>query len=61
MEFWRQAGIPLDKLILGVAAYGRSLVMNSPNLHHPGDPYTGKLPDAAPYTKEQGFYAYYEV
>ena len=61
VEFWREAGIPLTKMILGLASYGRSMLMDGINLHTPGDSYSGRLPRGAPYTKAPGMYAYYEV
>ena len=48
-------------MVLGLATYGRSMLMNGPSLHKPGDPYSGRLPRGAPYTNAQGIYAYYEV
>ncbi|KAK7113633.1 chitinase-3-like protein 1 [Littorina saxatilis] len=61
VEMWRQSGVPLDKLVLGLAAYGRSMLLTSTSVHRPGDRFTGKYPAGAPYTKEAGFYAYYEA
>ena len=61
VEFWREAGIPLNKMILGLASYGRSMLMDGANLHTPGDSYSGRVPKGAPYTKAPGMYAYYEV
>lgn len=61
IDMWENAGIPKQKLVLGFAAYGRSLLMSSPNLNKPGDSYTKQYPAAAPFTKAPGTYAYYEV
>ncbi|KAK7502384.1 hypothetical protein BaRGS_00006337 [Batillaria attramentaria] len=58
---WERAGVPTKKLVLGFAAYGRSFLMSSLDLNKPGDAYTGQAAAAAPYTGENGIYAYYEV
>ena len=58
---WINANVPVSKLILGLAAYGRSLLMSRPELHSPGDEFTGQPGPEGRYTQEKGVYAYYEV
>ena len=55
-------GAPRDKLVMGLATYGRTFQMSSPDLHNPGDAYNVGVPgDAGPVTAESGHLAYYEV
>ena len=37
MFWWEKLGAPRDKLVMGLATYGRTFKMISPDLHNPGD------------------------
>ena len=51
-------GIPADQLVMGLATYGRGWSgVNEPKFNVPS---TGASPPG-PYTKEPGFYAYFEI
>jgi chitinase len=51
-------GIPADQLVMGLATYGRGWAgVNEPKFNVPS---TGASPPG-PYTKEPGFYAYFEI
>uniref|UniRef100_A0A4W2FZS2 GH18 domain-containing protein n=1 Tax=Bos indicus x Bos taurus TaxID=30522 RepID=A0A4W2FZS2_BOBOX len=45
MKYWRDNGVPSEKLIMGFPTYGR----------------TFRLRSSGPYTHEAGFWAYYEI
>ena len=59
MKYWRDQGAPADKLNLGLATYGRAFHLSSP-LSEVGAPANGPA-TAGPYTREAGFWSYYEV
>ena len=62
VELWLEAGVPHSKLVLGVAAYGRTQRMTSAALHTPGDPADKALPAVnGPLTRSPGTYANFEV
>ena len=62
VELWLKAGVTPNKLVLGVAAYGRTQRMTSANLHAPGDPADTALPTVnGPLSRSPGTYAYFEV
>ena len=59
--YWHSMGVPKDKLVLGMATYGRTFLMSSPTQHQPRDPYLGAGGPVGPYSATAGFLAYYEV
>lgn len=59
MKYWRDNGTPVEKLRMGFAAYGRTFRLTSSNTGV-GAPASGAA-SAGPYTREAGFWSYYEV
>ena len=59
MKYWRDQGTPVEKLHMGFASYGRTFRLTSSNTGI-GAPASGAAA-AGPYTREAGFWAYYEV
>lgn len=59
MRYWREQGAPAEKLLLGVATYGRTFRLVSAS-NRVGSPAGGPA-SAGTYTREAGFWAYYEV
>ncbi|XP_041656287.1 acidic mammalian chitinase-like [Cheilinus undulatus] len=59
MKYWRKNGAPLEKLILGFPTYGRTFRLTSA-AHSVGSPANGAAA-AGPYTREAGFWSYYEI
>lgn len=59
-KIWVQMGTPRDKLVIGMATYGRSFTLGSTSKHGPNAPATGGGKQGE-YTKESGFLAYYEI
>ena len=59
MKYWRDQGTPVEKLHMGFATYGRTFRLTSSNTGI-GAPASGPA-SAGPYTREAGFWAYYEV
>ncbi|KAJ8918065.1 hypothetical protein NQ315_011522 [Exocentrus adspersus] len=57
---WIAAGLPANKLVLGVPSYGRNYVLKDSEDHDVGDPVL-KAGEPGLYTAEEGFLAYYEV
>lgn len=59
MRHWRDNGIPVEKLNMGFAVYGRTfkLLTQSSDV---GAPVSGPA-EAGVYTKEAGIWCYYEV
>lgn len=59
VQYWTGKGLPANKLVFGMPAYGRCF---STNVDEPrvGDPATGASP-AGTHTKEAGFLSYYEI
>ena len=59
VQYWTGKGLPAEKLVFGMPAYGRCF---STNVDEPrvGDPATGASP-AGTHTKEAGFLSYYEI
>lgn len=59
MKYWRDNGAPLEKLIVGIATYGRTFrtVSSASGL---GVATSGPA-SAGSYTREAGFWSYYEV
>ncbi|XP_051270964.1 acidic mammalian chitinase-like [Dicentrarchus labrax] len=59
MKYWRDKGTPVEKLNMGFAAYGRTFRLTSSNTGA-GAPASGAA-SAGPYTREAGFWSYYEI
>lgn len=59
--YWTQMGAPPEKLVLGLATYGRTLRMASSSQHQPGDSFLQAAGDSGPYSATPGFLAYYEI
>lgn len=59
MKYWRDNGTPVEKLRMGFATYGRTFRLSSSNTGV-GAPASGPA-SAGPYSREAGFWAYYEV
>lgn len=59
MKYWRDNGTPADKLRLGFATYGRTFRLSTASTGV-GAPASGAA-SAGAYTREAGFWAYYEV
>uniref|UniRef100_A0A3Q3FC30 Acidic mammalian chitinase n=1 Tax=Labrus bergylta TaxID=56723 RepID=A0A3Q3FC30_9LABR len=59
MNYWEKKGAPLEKLILGFPTYGRTFRTTS-LAHSIGAPASGPA-SAGPYTREAGFWSYYEI
>uniref|UniRef100_A0A9J8C151 chitinase n=2 Tax=Cyprinus carpio TaxID=7962 RepID=A0A9J8C151_CYPCA len=59
MKYWRDQGAPVEKLRMGFAAYGRTFHLTSA-ASGVGAPASGPG-SAGKYTKEAGFWSYYEV
>uniref|UniRef100_A0A3Q3WS32 Acidic mammalian chitinase n=1 Tax=Mola mola TaxID=94237 RepID=A0A3Q3WS32_MOLML len=59
MRYWRDKGTPVDKLNMGFATYGRTFVLSTPS-SQVGAKTSGPGP-AGHFTKEAGFWSYYEI
>ncbi|XP_070965110.1 acidic mammalian chitinase-like [Oncorhynchus clarkii lewisi] len=59
MKYWRDNGTPVEKLNMGFATYGRTFRLTSSDTSV-GAPASGPA-SAGPYTREAGFWAYYEI
>ncbi|KAL7407297.1 hypothetical protein ABVT39_006399 [Epinephelus coioides] len=59
MKYWRDKGTPVEKLMMGFATYGRTFRLASSNTGV-GAPASGPA-SAGPFTREAGFWSYYEV
>nr|AUM84818.1 chitinase-like protein 7 [Lutzomyia longipalpis] len=57
---WVKLGAPKEKLVIGMATYGRTFTLANTAKHGPNSPATGGG-KAGEYTKEAGFLAYYEI
>ncbi|XP_076717774.1 acidic mammalian chitinase-like [Callospermophilus lateralis] len=60
MKYWRDNGASAEKLIVGFPTYGHNFLLRNPSNHGIGAPASGAGP-AGPYTREAGFWAYYEI
>ncbi|XP_069862383.1 acidic mammalian chitinase isoform X2 [Dipodomys merriami] len=60
MKYWKDNGAPVEKLIVGFPAYGHTFTLSNPSNTGIGAPASGAGP-AGPYTRESGFWAYYEI
>ncbi|KAG5274672.1 hypothetical protein AALO_G00138880 [Alosa alosa] len=59
MTYWRDNGTPVEKLRMGFATYGRTFRLTSTDTGV-GAPIGGAA-SAGPYTREAGFWSYYEI
>lgn len=60
MQLWLDYGCPKEKLVLGVPFYGRTYTLLDAANNTMGSAISGRgLP--APYTRAEGFMAYFEV
>ncbi|XP_067863874.1 chitinase-3-like protein 1 [Heptranchias perlo] len=59
VKYWRSNGAPSNKLLVGIATYGRTFRLSSSN-SSVGAPASGPGP-AGRFTREDGFWAYYEI
>jgi chitinase len=57
MKAWQTRGVPLNKLVMGMATYGRGWTLYSASSHGLGAMAKGGS-TAGPYTREMGFLAY---
>lgn len=59
MDYWLTKGADADKLLLGFPTYGRTfhLTSSATGLGAPSD----GAADPGPYTRDAGFWSYYEV
>ncbi|XP_069612605.1 acidic mammalian chitinase-like [Ranitomeya imitator] len=60
MNYWKNNGAPAQKLILGFPTYGRTFRNPNPSLCDVGTSMSG-AGSAGTYTREAGFWAYYEI
>lgn len=59
MKYWRDHGAPSEKLLVGFPTYGRTFTTATAG-NGLGAPASGPA-TAGPYTREAGFWSYYEV
>nr|BAX00337.1 chitinase [Hexagrammos otakii] len=59
MKYWRDKGTPVEKLNMGLAAYGRTFQLSTQS-SQVGAPASGPVPAGA-FTREAGFWSYYEI
>ncbi|KAG1661587.1 putative chitinase 10 [Nymphon striatum] len=59
-KMWVKSGAPKEKLIIGMATYGRSFTLNNPGQNGVNEKSTGGG-TAGEFTKEAGFLSYYEI
>ncbi|XP_056675180.1 acidic mammalian chitinase isoform X2 [Monodelphis domestica] len=60
MNYWKDHGAPAEKLIVGFPSYGHTFILSNPSETGIGAPTSGPGP-AGPYTRQSGFWAYYEI
>ncbi|XP_075766180.1 acidic mammalian chitinase-like [Pelodiscus sinensis] len=60
MNYWLNNGAPAEKLIVGFPTYGHTFILSNPSNTAVGAPTSGPGP-AGPYTRQSGFWAYYEI
>ncbi|XP_044307249.1 acidic mammalian chitinase-like [Varanus komodoensis] len=60
MNYWKNNGAPAEKLIVGFPTYGHTFILSNPSNTAIGAPTSGPGP-AGPYTRQSGFWAYYEI
>ncbi|CAH1794779.1 unnamed protein product [Owenia fusiformis] len=59
-EYWLAGGCPANKLIIGLASYGRTFTLEDPAVFGYGAPAKG-AGEAGTYTREAGFAAFHEI
>uniref|UniRef100_A0A8D2L054 Acidic mammalian chitinase n=1 Tax=Varanus komodoensis TaxID=61221 RepID=A0A8D2L054_VARKO len=59
MKYWRDNGVPAEKLLMGFPTYGRTFRLTTSDTSV-GAPASG-AGSAGPFTREAGFWAYYEI
>lgn len=59
-NYWLYGGTPNEKLIIGMATYGRGFTLADANNNGYGAAATGPSPPGQ-FTREGGFYSYYEA
>lgn len=60
MRYWRDKGTPVEKLNMGFATYGRTFKLSNAASTGVGAPASGPA-SAGQFTREAGFWSYYEV
>lgn len=60
VNYWKSNGAPAEKLLVGFPTYGHTFKLDSSSNTGVGAPSAGPGP-AGPYTRQSGFWAYYEV
>ncbi|KAI0209831.1 Acidic mammalian chitinase [Lamellibrachia satsuma] len=60
VDYWMSQGAPANKLVVGMAFYGKTFTLTSAAHHDVGDPKSG-VGKQGPFTKLPGFLAFYEV
>lgn len=60
MRYWRDKGTPVEKLNMGFATYGRTFKLSNAASTGVGAPASGAA-SAGQFTREAGFWSYYEV
>ncbi|KAE8623449.1 hypothetical protein XENTR_v10005612 [Xenopus tropicalis] len=60
MNYWKDNGVPAQKLLIGFPTYGRTFRNPNPSNCDVGIPVSG-AGSAGQYTREAGFWAYYEI
>ncbi|XP_057595590.1 acidic mammalian chitinase isoform X2 [Hippopotamus amphibius kiboko] len=60
MNYWKNTGAPAEKLLVGFPTYGHNYILSNPSNNGIGAPTSGAGP-AGPYTRQAGFWAYYEI
>ncbi|KAM4797428.1 acidic mammalian chitinase-like [Rhinophrynus dorsalis] len=60
MNYWKDNGVPSEKLLIGFPTYGRTFRNPNPSNCDVGIPVAG-AGSAGQYTREAGFWAYYEI
>ncbi|KAI1700326.1 glycosyl hydrolases family 18 domain-containing protein [Ditylenchus destructor] len=59
VKIWRDGGMPAEKIVVGIATYGRGWTLRNSSVHGIGAPAIGPS-NATVYLKEAGVGAYYE-
>jgi len=60
LNYWVQGGCARNKMVVGLATYGRSFTLANANNNQPGAAANG-AGTQGPYTGEAGFLSYYEI